>query len=71
MGENLKNIIEGYSNLVNKDRDIEEIAKVRKHICDSCEKNSNSLVPYCKECGCIIAAKIRSRDSSCPLNKWW
>ena len=70
MGKNLKNIIEGYSNLVNKDSDIEKLAEARGDICNDCDKNSRSIVPYCKECGCIIAAKVRSRESFCPLNKW-
>ena len=70
MGENLKNIIEGYSNLVNKDSDIEALAEIRREICNGCERNSNSLVPYCKECGCVIAAKTRVRETECPLKKW-
>lgn len=71
MGQNLKNIIEGYSNLATKNNEhIERIASIRQVICDECDSNSRSLVPYCKECGCIIKAKIRSEDSKCPLRKW-
>lgn len=70
MGKDLKNIIEGYKNLLNKDERVEKVSKVRMEICNDCDKNSRSLVPYCKECGCVLSAKTRSMDSECPLKKW-
>lgn len=39
----------------------------RYKICSECEKNKCGI---CKECGCIIIAKTKSEDSSCPLKKW-
>lgn len=70
MGKNLKNIIEGYKNLLSKDSEIKKLAEVRSDICNGCDQNSRSIVPYCKSCGCVIASKVRSRESTCPLNKW-
>lgn len=35
--------------------------------CASCE---NNLLGICKKCGCIIQAKIRIANTSCPINLW-
>ena len=28
------------------------------------------LSSFCKDCGCILSAKVRSEDSDCPQKKW-
>ena len=39
----------------------------RTQICEACDKR---FLRNCKECGCIIDAKVKFTESSCPLNKW-
>lgn len=72
----LSEIAEGYINLINKNQMIEEIAKERLEVCKPCNKNSDNnpslrtSISFCTECGCILASKARSPESSCPLKKW-
>lgn len=70
-------VAEGYWNLMMKNEGVEELAKVRNEICNTCPSNSKNqssmfgdMLPYCKECGCLLEAKTRSPESSCPLKKW-
>lgn len=72
-----KEIKEGYQNLAFRNEEIEKLAKERRSICNSCEYNSenkgglfNESIPHCTLCGCILSAKVRSRDSECPKGKW-
>lgn len=39
----------------------------RISICASCDAN---MFGICAKCGCIIQAKIRIANASCPLGKW-
>lgn len=39
----------------------------RKAICDVCEKNSHGI---CTQCHCVITAKTKVEEMSCPLKKW-
>ena len=63
-------IFEGFKNLVLNEGD-KELITFRAPICASCEVFENNI---CKKnrggCGCYIPAKIRSKDSSCPIGKW-
>lgn len=68
--KDIKAIIEGFSNLAVKKANIEVLAEQRLKICNACPYNSKSLVPYCKSCGCVIEAKVRSLESNCPKEKW-
>ncbi len=46
-----------------------DIAKERYAICKECP----SFVPLttqCRECGCIMKAKVKLPHASCPLDKW-
>lgn len=71
----IKEIAEGWANMVLKKEHIERIAKVRRNICDTCEhistkhKTSRPDV-HCVVCNCTLAAKTRSLDSACPVGKW-
>jgi hypothetical protein len=40
----------------------------RQAICNQCDRLT--AIKLCKECGCVIPAKIRLRPVSCPLGKW-
>lgn len=46
----------------------EDMVKVRRETCDSCEVR-NSL-DICTACGCVLSAKIRLQDSTCPMELW-
>jgi hypothetical protein len=45
------------------------IANARYSICKSCDKFI-PVIKTCNVCRCIMPAKIRLADYSCPLNKW-
>lgn len=66
-------IIDGWTHLMVKDPVTEEIATERSKECNNCENLctlSGGFYLHCKKCGCYIPAKIRSKNSKCPLNKW-
>jgi hypothetical protein len=46
-----------------------EIAEKRLDICKACPKYI-STTHQCKECGCIMNAKVKLPNASCPLHKW-
>ena len=48
----------------------QHIAVERRKICNSCPSLDQVIVPTCKECGCLLAAKVRLSDAECPLKKW-
>lgn len=80
----IKQIINGYWKLVFNDEKTELRALARKRIInDLCKckkyyidfklpllKKRVKLFAYCKECGCIIEAKVRCKDCICPKGKW-
>ena len=65
-------ILKGVGNTVIKRKVIEEIAKKRLSICNSCpSKNLNcNIKDCCGICGCNLGFKTRSLESSCPQQKW-
>jgi len=70
----IKEFVEGWMNLAcNKlglsNESVETLAKERAKICLVCPLLSKvNLV--CGDCYCPIEAKIRSKSSFCPQNKW-
>ena len=46
-----------------------EIAKERYAICKNCPEFI-ALTTQCKQCGCIMKAKVKLPHASCPLDKW-
>lgn len=71
-------ILEGIKNSVFKKSHIEEIAKARMEICNSCEnidRNGDKCVmpgtqPCCGLCGCKLAWKTRALSEGCDIHKW-
>ena len=68
-------IIEGWTNLIFKDKVVERVARARMNICNTCVYHSryhetNRPDAHCIECGCPFAAKTRSMQSACPIGKW-
>jgi len=78
MASKLKQIAEGYVNLAKKglgvaQKDLEQLAVDRYTICNSCpnlSKGDHVNLNTCDVCGCLLGAKIRSIDASCPKDKW-
>ena len=69
-----KEIASGAANLARLkmflgDSDIEEIHKKRMAVCAACTEYSKSY-NMCKVCGCLLAIKTRSMESSCTLGHW-
>ncbi len=81
---NLKNIIDGFSNLAFPNEEVEAIAMTRADICAACPSatkmgvysviadNRTKVIQgmKCSECGCNLSAKVRSVNDTCPLGKW-
>ena len=73
--KNRKAILEGITNSIIKDKFVEEVAKERMEICNSCEfKGDKCLVPgtgpCCNNCGCSLSLKSRALSDNCPKDKW-
>ena len=66
-GDKIKEIFNGWKNVVFPNPQVEQIAKARAAICSKCEFNVRSR---CKKCGCPLIAKTRAMQSHCPLKKW-
>jgi hypothetical protein len=45
------------------------IAEERFALCQACPEYIK-LTHQCKECGCIMNAKVKLPNASCPLGKW-
>jgi hypothetical protein len=70
------NILEGYTNLIFKNGEIELLAEERLKECIPCDNKEvliivgDKTVYGCKSCKCPIDAKVRAEDEKCPLGKW-
>ena len=66
----IKYIIQGWWNwFLDKVSDIKykSYFDKRLEICKSCQENKHGI---CSVCHCVLTAKTKSEDSSCPLKKW-
>lgn len=67
----MNKIIEGFTNLIIKDKEVEIIAKQRLDICNECPFMQTLLgLKFCGWCQCSIQMKTRSPNSECPIGKW-
>lgn len=64
----LSNIIKGWHNWITPIPEIEQLAEERIQECMACPLLK--LKKVCGSCGCIVAAKVRVPEESCPENKW-
>ena len=44
-----------------------DVALARKQECEVCPARATI---FCSECGCLVAAKVRLSQASCPLGRW-
>jgi len=71
----IKEIVSGWWYYFNENDSVEEVARKRMEICNGCQWHSSKMLTkrpdvHCTKCGCTLAAKTRSLESSCPLKKW-
>ncbi len=80
----LSEIVEGYTNLVFENPEVEVLAEKRLNECLPCDERSDKdknpdkieTFSFCKKCGCNLLAKSRSNvsqpwgEGGCPLKKW-
>jgi len=80
---NVKNILNGWQNFIDKSEVTETLAVQRALNCVDCvELKKGGLLSfmnddlkeiqghYCNICKCPLSAKLRSLNEVCPLNKW-
>ena len=63
----LQRIIDGWSNLLFRDPEIEDMAQRRAKICAVCSKNKYNT---CMVCKCPLPAKTRSPEEKCDRGLW-
>ena len=72
----VKDVAEGWKNVLLKKPEVETVAQARLLICRQCEKNSLNNPPslrpdeHCTDCGCPLISKTRCMHCECPLKKW-
>jgi hypothetical protein len=67
----IKDILEGWGNLVFRPEHNSPMVERRLLTCDKCPVRTGILCDSAKGgCGCVIPAKARARDAECPKNKW-
>lgn len=70
MISDIKQIVDGWKNLIFRNAASEEIGKKRASICLNCVAFYNPKNGRCKICNCYIPAAVRSKDKRCPKGKW-
>lgn len=79
MWENKAQILEGIKNRLVRNEFVEDVARVRMEVCNSCDSKDSigkecaipGTQPCCMLCGCSLSFKTRSLSSDCPANKWY
>lgn len=46
-----------------------KVADERMDICNQCEVQ-NTMTKMCTACGCFLPAKVRLKESTCPMELW-
>jgi hypothetical protein len=69
----IEKIAEGYSSLVRSKiglttEEEETLFNARRAICRACPFGKGGLL--CSKCGCVLSAKTKSINSSCPEKHW-
>lgn len=72
----IKEIVSAWAAKINPTEEQKKLALLRAEICNECPdvgeavKGSNGT-RYCKNCGCLLEAKIYSyKEGACPKGKW-
>jgi len=51
------------------ERATDEVRDFRYSLCQECPQFI-SLTTQCKECGCVMSAKTKLLNATCPIGKW-
>ncbi len=65
--DQLKNMLNGWKNVVITDSEVEALAQQRSEICLGCPHKKKIT---CGLCGCPLKAKLRAVDETCPDQRW-
>lgn len=76
----ISSIISGWKNYFIKDPKIEKLFSFRYEMCKGCPFRKKNVFldiitfgiysEYCKQCGCPLKSKLRSRKERCPMDLW-
>lgn len=67
----IKEIIEGWTNKIFTNEQVEILSNERMEICNQCPHKIKMLsVDVCELCMCPLSAKTRSPESDCAIHKW-
>jgi hypothetical protein len=67
----LKDIIQGWSNVIWENPEIEALALERATVCSTCPTNINNVCSSSMGgCGCPIIAATRAPYKKCPKGRW-
>jgi hypothetical protein len=61
-----KNLLRSKLNLTTEEE--ETLFQTRKKICNVCPLNKDGIT--CSMCGCVLSAKVRAINTSCPDGNW-
>jgi len=64
--DGFKNILRSKLNLTTEEEEV--LFATRKKVCNVCPSNKDGLI--CSTCGCVLAAKVRAINTSCPEGNW-
>ena len=53
----------------NAERASDDVAETRMSICNSCPELIR-LTKQCRKCGCMMNAKTKLLQETCPIGKW-
>jgi len=61
-----KNILKSKLNLTTEEEEV--LFAARRKVCDVCPSNKNGII--CSTCGCVLSAKVKAINTSCPEGNW-
>jgi hypothetical protein len=64
---NFFEIVGSYARLINPSPEEKKVADERAETCYTCEHKTAFM---CGKCNCPIAAKVYSKNNTCPVKKW-
>lgn len=65
--DKLKQIIDGWGNMINTPDHIKQLSESRANICAGCVFN---VCNVCSKCGCYLPAKTKCESCKCPIFSW-
>ena len=66
IADGFKNILRSKIGLTSEEEEV--LFKTRREVCNACPMNNNNLT--CSKCGCVLAAKVRAINTTCPNGLW-